>query len=264
MILVRLAGERVYSSHRRRDVWRTIPRADELEAERLAGLDAIDELRLPPGAALPGRHLEAEIVTYVREGSLTSTDARGAVRRVLAGEFQRRTATSRARYTESNASSSEWAHVFRLWLRPASPLVEPEPYPTERRFTAGLRRGALYVVAAPDGRAPAATLTARARVASALLRRGQHVVHALEPDHSAWLHVVVGTVLLGDLTLSTGDGAAFLDERALSVTARCDCELLLVELEPRAGPSAPADDGAGQGQPRRAGGHAHARGRGLR
>jgi|JI10StandDraft_1071094.scaffolds.fasta_scaffold223797_2 redox-sensitive bicupin YhaK (pirin superfamily) len=241
MILVRLAGERVYSSHRRRDVWRTIPRADELEAERLAGLDAIDELRLPPGAALPGRPLEAEIVTYVREGALLSVDPRGAVRRVLAGEFQRRAGSGRVRYSESNASSSEWAHVFRLWLRPATPLVDPAPDsgPTERRFTAGLRRGALHVVAAPDGPALAAKLTTRARVASALLRRGQHVVHMLEPGHSAWLHVVVGTVLLGELALTTGDGVALLDELALSVTARGDCELLLVELEPRAASGRP-------------------------
>lgn len=238
MIMVRRAGERVYSSHRRRDVWRTIPRADEqVEADRLLGLgalDAIDELRLPPGATLPDRRVEAEIVTYVREGALTSTDARGTVRRVLAGEFQRRTATWRARCTESNASSSEWAHVFRLWLRPATPLVDPGPEPgaTERRFTAGLRRGALLVVAAPDGPALAATLTTRARVASALLRRGQHVVQALEANHSAWLHVVVGTVSLGDLTLTTGDGAALVDEVALSLTARDHCELLLVVLEP--------------------------------
>lgn len=244
--MVRRAGERVYSSHRRRDVWRTIPRrvreqADAEGLDALDTLDAIDEVRLPPGGVVPPRRLEAELVTYVREGALLCVDPRGAVRRVLAGEFQRRSGSGRARYAESNASSSEWAHVFRLWLRPATPLVDqgPEPGPTDRRFTAGLRRGALYVVAAPDGRAPAATLTARARVASALLRRGQHIVHALEPDFSAWLHVVVGTVLLGELTLSTGDGVALLDERALSVTARCDCELLLVELEPRAASGRP-------------------------
>jgi hypothetical protein len=90
-----------------------------------------------------------------------------------------------------------------------------------------------------DGPALAAKLTTRARVASALLRRGQHVVHMLEPGHSAWLHVVVGTVLLGELALTTGDGVALLDELALSVTARGDCELLLVELEPRAASGRP-------------------------
>jgi redox-sensitive bicupin YhaK (pirin superfamily) len=246
MIMVCRAGERAYSSHRRREVWRTSPRRDEAQAvaeglATLESLEAIEELRLPPGGVAPARRLDAELVTYVREGALTCTAAGGAVRPMLAGEFQRRNAAWRGRYTETNASTSEWAHVFRVWLRPASPRVDPPPEygAPQRRFTAGLRRGALYVVAAPDGHAPVATLTTRARVASALLRRGQHIVHTLQPGHSAWLHVVVGTVLVRELALTTGDGVALVDEPALSLTVFRDCELLLVELEPRAASRAP-------------------------
>lgn len=236
MIAVRRAGERIHLCHQRRDVWRSGPRVPDVAGldapalQALAGLEALDELRLPPGAPVPVRRAPAELVTYVREGSLTCTDAHGGVSRLLAGEFQRRAAARGTPSTGTNPSSSAWAHVFQLWLRPTSGAVEPPP--AERRFTAGHRRGDLYVVASPDGRARSTQLAARARVASAILRRGQHVVHVLPDEHTAWLHVVVGVVALGALVLTTGDGVAVVHERALSVTAREDCELLLVELEP--------------------------------
>jgi redox-sensitive bicupin YhaK (pirin superfamily) len=67
-------------------------------------------------------------------------------------------------------------------------------------------------------------------VYSAVLDLGQHVVLELREGRSAWLHLVRGEATLGGLVLTTGDGAGITGERAVSLTARSDSELLLVEL----------------------------------
>jgi hypothetical protein len=72
-------------------------------------------------------------------------------------------------------------------------------------------------------------------VYSALLDPGQHLVHELLPGRGAWLHVLHGEVLIDGQILSAGDGAAVSVERAVSVTARVDAEILLLDLgEPEA------------------------------
>jgi redox-sensitive bicupin YhaK (pirin superfamily) len=58
------------------------------------------------------------------------------------------------------------------------------------------------------------------------------VVHELHEGRSAWLHVVEGEVTLGDVILSSGDGAGLTAERTVSLTAREETEILLVDLGP--------------------------------
>ena len=63
-----------------------------------------------------------------------------------------------------------------------------------------------------------------------MLDPGQHVVHELSQGRRAWLHLVQGEVALGDTILTTGDGAGFTAERAASLTAREEAEILLLDL----------------------------------
>jgi hypothetical protein len=56
------------------------------------------------------------------------------------------------------------------------------------------------------------------------------VVHELSQGRSAWLHLLQGEVTLGDIVLSTGDGAGITGERAVSLTASEESEILLVDL----------------------------------
>jgi len=65
---------------------------------------------------------------------------------------------------------------------------------------------------------------------SSLLDVGQHVAHELALGRKAWLHVVEGSATLGDLLRKTGDSAGICAERAVSVTARKQTELLLLDL----------------------------------
>jgi hypothetical protein len=56
------------------------------------------------------------------------------------------------------------------------------------------------------------------------------LIHELTAGRCAWLHVVLGEVACGDVILAGGDGAGFTAERAISLTARTETEILLLDL----------------------------------
>jgi redox-sensitive bicupin YhaK (pirin superfamily) len=118
--------------------------------------------------------------------------------------------------------------VLQIRLRSSAELeFERE----QTRFSAAQRRGGLCVIASPDAQRGSLRLHQDARIYSALLERGQHVVHELLPGRGAWLHLVHGELQLADLLLTTGDGAAITEERAVSLTASAETEILLVDLD---------------------------------
>jgi redox-sensitive bicupin YhaK (pirin superfamily) len=231
VIVLRRGDEREHMRRRRREEWRTFSPQGRTPAasDGFASLSVFEEGRLPPRTSrrTPTRD-EAEIITYVREGTLVYEDSRGASGLIHAGEFQRMTAGKGVRYGESNASPVEWAHVFQLWLRPAAPGLEAGH--EQKRFSSAMRGGALCVVASPDGRRGSLRLHQDALLYSAVLEPGTHVVHELAAGRCAWLHVVKGALRCGTSTLGTGDGAGIRDERAVSLTAIEGTEVLLLDL----------------------------------
>lgn len=240
MITLRKASERHHDRRRKQEVWHTFYQEDRTDAlaDGFGTLEILNEDRLPPGGGVPRHpHRDAEIVTYVREGALAHEDSMGRSGVIHAGEFQRMTAGRGIRHSETNASRTDWAHVFQIWLRPSEAGLEPSH--EQKRFCAAERRGLLCVVASPDRRSGSLRIHQDALMYSAMLDPGQHVVHELSQGRSAWLHLVQGEVNLGDVVLSTGDGAGVTGERVVSLTAREGTEILLLDLGEQLQMSAP-------------------------
>jgi quercetin 2,3-dioxygenase len=231
MITLRKAGERHHDRRRKHEVWLTFDphdRADPL-ADGFGALEVLDEGQLSPGAGLPRRRQrEAEVIIYVRGGALAYDDSTGRSGVIQAGEFQRTTAGRGNYQSETNASRTNWAQVFQICLRPARDGLEPGN--EQKRFSAAQRRGGFCVVASPDARRGSLRIHQDALLYSAMLDPGTHVVHELSQGRSAWLHLIEGEATLGDVVLSGGDGAGLTAERAVSLTARSETEILLVDL----------------------------------
>src|SRR5688500_15534554 len=153
MITLRRSAARHHVERIKHDRWITfygLDRADPL-ADGFGSLRVLTESRLAPGAdgAFSPNH-DAEIITYVIEGTLAHEDSAGSSGVILAGEFQRWTAGRGVRRSEMNASRTDRAHAFHLWLRPSQ--AEREQSQEQKRFSAAERRGVLRVVASGDGR----------------------------------------------------------------------------------------------------------------
>lgn len=231
MITLRRAVQRQREQRNKQIVWLTFFPPDRANpfADGFGSLESLSEHHLPPNAhASRQLHHDAEILTYVRTGALAYEDSAGRTGIIYGGEFQRMTITETVRRSEKNASPTQWAHVFRIWLRPSRDGLTPG-YET-KRFTTAERSGLLRVVASPDARRESLHLHKEVLIYSALLDPGQHVIHELSPGRGAWLHLVSGQATLGDVLLTTGDGAGILAEPTVSFTAREETEIILLDL----------------------------------
>ncbi len=231
MISVRKTIERHHDARRRQEVWRTFSpvRDGEPEGKGFGALAILDEIWLAPGAGIPRQAShDSEIITWVRTGALSFEDSGGRRGVIQAGEFQCMSFAADSRHRETNDSTDEAAHLFQVWMHPwHRTAIESS---AQKRFSVADRRGALCVVASPDGRRGSLKLADGAVLLSAFLDKGQHIIHGLGPGRTAWLHVVRGEVDAVGNHLCGGDGAGFLDERTLSFTAKTECEVLVVDL----------------------------------
>jgi redox-sensitive bicupin YhaK (pirin superfamily) len=231
MITLRRAAERLHEKSRTLETWLTFEPQDRagILSDGLGNMEMLKESRLAPGARVPrASGHDAEILTYVCEGTLAYENSLGNSGIVQAGEFQRVTAGRGLHRNRTNASRTDWVHFFQIWLRPSE--ADLDPGDEQKRFTAAQRRGELCVVASLDARRGSLRIHQDALIYSALLDPGQHVIHELSPGRSAWLHLLQGEVTLGDIVLCTGDGAGVAAERAVSLTASEESEVLLVDL----------------------------------
>jgi hypothetical protein len=231
MITLRRAAERQHEKSRTLETWLTFEPRDRVGilADGLGNIEMLKESRLAPGARVPrASGHDAEILTYVREGALAYENSLGSSGIVQAGEFQRVTAGRGLHRNRTNASRTDGVHFFQIWLRPSE--ADLDPGHEQKRFTAAQRRGGLCIVASHDARRGSLRIHQDALIYSALLDPGQHVVHELSPDRSAWLQLLQGEVNFGDTVLCTGDGAGITAERAVSLTASEESEILLVDM----------------------------------
>jgi len=231
MITARRATERHHEQNRKVETWLTFEPQDRegTPCKGFGNIENVKESRLAPGAGVPrSSGHDAEVLTYVCEGALAYENSLGVSGILQAGEFQRVTAGRGIHHSKTNASRTDWVHFFQIWLRPSQ--VDLDPGQEQRRFTAAQRRDGLCIVASFDDRRGSLHIHQDALIYSALLDPGQHVVHELSQMRSAWLHLVHGEVALGDTVLTTGDGAGITTERAVSLTASEESEILLVDL----------------------------------
>lgn len=238
MIKLRRADRRHHERSGGGELWSTFdPREGVLAiSERFGSLMLLEESRVPPGAIVRSHpRRDAEVVTYVREGSLAFSDSTGRSGVLVAGEFQHMTAGRCVHHHEANGSSTEWLHHYRLWLRPDEADLAPSA--EQRRFSTAERHGHLCVVSAPDARRGSLRIHQDAIVYSAILDGGHHVVHELPPGRSAWLHLVRGEATIREHVLTDGDGIGAEDESSVALTAHSETEILLVDLGPPRGAS---------------------------
>jgi redox-sensitive bicupin YhaK (pirin superfamily) len=236
VITLRRAAEREHDRRRKYEVWRTFPAQDRALGlgSGFGDLEGLNESHLGPGGRVTSHSWHAaEVITYVREGSVACEVPAGRSCRIQAGEFQQMTVGRGVHRVGTNPSAIDSARVFQIWLHARE--TELEPGQEQRRFSAAQRRGVLCCIASRDGRKGSLRVQQDVLMHSALLEPGQHVVHELSQGRRAWLHLVEGEVGLGDITLATGDGAGVTIDRAVSITAREVSEILLLDLrEPAA------------------------------
>jgi hypothetical protein len=91
------------------------------------------------------------------------------------------------------------------------------------------RSGKFQVLASGDPADDALTINADARVLGATLKAGESLTYDLAAGRRAYLVPAVGEVDVNGVTLNARDGAGIVDEPTITITAKADAELVMVD-----------------------------------
>ena len=231
MLNLRRAHERGHAQHGWLDSWHTFSFADYQDAAHMGfrNLRVINEDRVQPGRGFGTHpHRDMEIVTYVLEGALEHKDSMGNGSIIRPGEVQRMSAGTGVFHSEYNASKTDGVHFLQIWMLPGQRGIAPGY--EQKRFDPATRRGALRLVASPDGADGSVTVHTDARLYAALLEDGERATHTLAPGRNAWVHVARGEVEVNGHRLSAGDAASLSQEAAVELVGKKGAEVLLFDL----------------------------------
>jgi len=174
----------------------------------------------------PHPHADMEIITYVRTGAITHEDSMGNKGRTGAGDVQVMSAGTGVRHSEFNLEN-EMTTLFQIWIeadkRGATPSWGAKEFPKSDRS------GKFSVLASGDPGDDALTINADAKVLGATLKAGERLTYALAAGRRAYLVPAVGAVDVNGVSLNARDGAAIKDEAEITITAKDDAELVMVD-----------------------------------
>ncbi len=232
MLTLRRAADRGHFDHGWLDTFHTFSFADYHDPAQMGfrALRVINEDRVAPGQGFGTHpHRDMEIITWVLDGTLAHRDSTGAGGTLRHGEVQRMSAGTGLTHSEFNGSAKEPVHLLQIWLMPDR--TGHAPSYEQRTFPPVELRGALRLVASPDGAKGSTVIHQDARVFATILQAGEAVRHPLAPGRHAWVQVARGAATVNGTAVGAGDGVALSDEPEVSITGSAgEAELLVFDL----------------------------------
>ncbi len=241
MMAIRKSAERGYADHGWLKSFHSFSFADYLDPAHMGygNLRVINEDRVAAGRGFGTHgHRDMEIVSYVLEGELAHKDsmgngsgAQGAAAGVIRpGDVQRMSAGTGVQHSEFNHAAGQTTHFLQIWILPDQRGIAPGY--EQKHFDAASKRGALRLVASPDGRDGSVTIHADAAIRAGLFDGDEHAALALDSRRLAYVHVVRGEIDVNGQRLRSGDAAKLSGEQQLELAGGQHAEVLVFDLAP--------------------------------
>ena len=231
MITLRKSSERGYADHGWLKSFHTFSFAGYHDAAHMGygNLRVINEDRVAAGHGFGTHsHRDMEIISYVMSGELAHKDSMGNVKGIPPGDVQRMTAGTGVQHSEFNHAEGQTTHFLQIWIQPNVFGIPPS---YEQKTIPGVdKRGALRLVASPDGALDSVTLHADARLYAGLFNGNEAATLALNPQRKTWVQMLRGQLDVNGHTLQAGDGAALEAEGGLQLSGGQDAEVLVFDL----------------------------------
>ncbi len=231
MIQIRKSDERGHANHGWLNTRFTFSFADYYDSKHVhfRTLRVMNDDRVAGGGGFPMHpHRDMEIVTYVLEGALEHRDSMGNGSVIKPGDIQYMSAGTGVTHSEFNASESEPAHLYQIWMFPEKQGLKPTY--GQKNFSEAEKRGKLRLLVSPDGRDGSVKIRQDNDLYATVLGAGESVKHELKPERHAYVQVARGSVTLNGTKLEEGDGAAISNEKTVELTGADDAEVLLFDL----------------------------------
>lgn len=232
MLTVRKSQDRGYADHGWLKSYHSFSFADYYDAAHMGwgNLRVINEDRIAPGTGFGKHgHQDMEIVSYVLSGELAHEDSMGNRQTIPPGDVQRMSAGTGVVHSEFNHAQGATTHFLQIWIIPnvtgIAPGYEQKTIPEEKK------RGALCLVASPDGAHNSVTIHADAALYAGLFNGNERAELALEPDRKGYVHLVRGVLDVNGHRIEAGDAVLLEHEGRIELANGIDAEVLVFDLE---------------------------------
>ena len=194
-------------------------------------LRVINEDRIEAGAGFGKHgHRDMEIISYVLVGELAHEDSMGNVKGIPPGDVQRMSAGTGVTHSEFNHAAGQTTHFLQIWIEPNVTGIAPGY--EQKTIPAADKRGALRLVASPDGADGSVSMHADASLYAGLFDGPERAQLALDPRRKAYVHLVRGALEVNGQMLSAGDALKLESESQVTLANGADAEVLVFDLAP--------------------------------
>jgi quercetin 2,3-dioxygenase len=233
MIELRKSQDRGYADHGWLKSYHSFSFADYHDPRHMGfgNLRVINEDRIAPGTGFGTHgHRDMEIVSYVLDGAIAHKDSMDNSSAIVPGEVQRMSAGSGVRHSEFNHAADKTTHFLQIWILPDRQGIAPGY--EQKAFADADKRGALKLVASPDGREGSVTLHAHASIYAGLFDGAERAELLLDDKRLAYVHVARGSASIDWHALAAGDAAKLSGESRLVIDQGGEAEVLVFDLQP--------------------------------
>ncbi|GAA4493869.1 pirin family protein [Pseudaeromonas paramecii] len=231
MLQLRKSNERGYANHGWLKSYHSFSFAGYYDPAHSGwgNLLVINEDQIAPGTGF-GRHghRNMEIISYVLSGELAHQDNMGNVTTIPPGDIQRMSAGSGVTHSELNHAVGQTTHFLQIWIEP-NQLDIPPSY-AQTTIPAAEKRGALRLIASPDGAHGSVLIHADASLYAGLFDGDEQARLALNPERKAYVHLIRGNLTVNGERLSAGDAIKLEGEAQIVLSDGNDAEVLVFDL----------------------------------
>ena len=233
MISRRLSGERGYADHGWLKSFHSFSFAGYHDPAHMnfGNLRVINEDRIAAGRGFGTHsHKDMEIISYVLSGELAHKDSMGNVKGIPPGDVQRMSAGTGVQHSEFNHAEGRTTHFLQIWIQPNAVGIAPGY--EQKTFAPAEKRGALRLVASPDGAQGSVSIHADARMYAGLFDGDETATLALDPQRKTYVHLIGGQLEVNGQQLQAGDAVALVAEDRLQLAHGSAAEVLVFDLAP--------------------------------
>jgi len=231
MLTLRKSQDRGYADHGWLKSYHSFSFAGYYDPAHMGwgNLRVINEDRIDAGTGF-GRHghHDMEIISYVLSGELAHQDSMGNVESIPPGDVQRMSAGSGVTHSEFNHAKGQVTHFLQIWILPNVTGIAPGY--EQKTIPAAQKRGALRLVASPDGAQDSVLIHADAALYAGLFDGDEQAELALDPRRKAYVHLVRGSLVVNGQQISGGDAVLLENEHSIFLSDGSDAEVLVFDL----------------------------------
>jgi redox-sensitive bicupin YhaK (pirin superfamily) len=231
MLTLRKSQDRGYADHGWLKSYHSFSFAGYYDPAHMGwgNLRVINEDRVAPGTGFGKHsHRDMEIISYVLSGELAHQDSMGNVKGIPPGDVQRMSAGTGVTHSEFNHAKGQTTHFLQIWIEPnvtgIAPSYEQKTIPAEQK------RGALRLVASPDGSQGSVTIHADAALYAGLFDGNESAELALGPARKGYVHLVRGALDVNGQRIGSGDAVLLDGGSRIVLTNGTDAEVLVFDL----------------------------------